>query len=119
MPELYELVLNYKPEVIWSDGDWEASSSYWNSTEFLAWLYNDSPVKDTVAVNDRWGSDCSCKHGGYYTCSDRYNPGTIQKHKFENAMTIDKASWGFRREAKLEDFYTIEGLIETLLQTVR
>lgn len=118
LPELYELVMNYKPEVIWSDGDWEATSSYWNSTEFLAWLYNDSPVKDTVAVNDRWGNDATCKHGGYYTCSDRFNPGTIQKHKFENAMTIDKASWGFRREAKLEDYYTIEGLIETLAQTV-
>ena len=34
-----------------------------------------SPVKDTVVVNDRWGKGCTCKHGGYYTCTDRYNPG--------------------------------------------
>lgn len=33
-----------------------------------------SPVKDTVVVNDRWGSGCTCNHGGYYTCQDRYNP---------------------------------------------
>ena len=21
-----------------------------------------------MVVNDRWGSDCSCTHGGYFTC---------------------------------------------------
>ncbi len=57
--------------------DWEMSDEYWQSKEFLAWLYNDSPVNQTVVVNDRWGSGDSCKHGGYYTCADRYNPGTL------------------------------------------
>jgi alpha-L-fucosidase len=46
-----------------------------NATGFLAWLYNSSPVKDNVVVNDRWGSDTDCQHGGYYSCRDRYNPG--------------------------------------------
>ncbi len=42
---MMELVQNYEPEVIYSDGDWEADDSYWNSTQFLAWLYNDRYVK--------------------------------------------------------------------------
>ncbi|XP_054707938.1 alpha-L-fucosidase-like isoform X2 [Uloborus diversus] len=118
MPELIELVTQYKPEVIWSDGDWEASDTYWKSKEFLAWLYNTSPVKDVVVVNDRWGSGIPCKHGGYYTCTDRFNPKTLQAHKWENAMTLDKQSWGFRRNADLSSILTIEELITTLAETV-
>jgi len=117
-PELEELVNIYKPDVIWSDGDWEAPDTYWNSTDFLAWLYNDSPVKDTVVTNDRWGIGTSCKHGGYYSCEDRYNPGHLLTHKWENAMTIDKVSWGYRREAQLSDFLTTHELITTLAETV-
>ncbi|XP_045478922.1 alpha-L-fucosidase [Harmonia axyridis] len=118
IPEMKEIVEKYKPDVLWSDGDWEAKDSYWKSTEFLAWLYNESPVKDTIVVNDRWGIDIPCKHGDFFTCTDRYNPGTLQKHKWENAMTLDKESWGFRRNAPLKDYLTIHELLETLAQTI-
>jgi alpha-L-fucosidase len=118
MPELYEIVNKYHPEVIWSDGS-EGNASYWKSTEFIAWLYNESPVKDTVVTNDRWGSPASCKHGDFYTCHDRYNPKTLQKHKWENCFTLDKHSWGLRREAQVADYLTIHDIITTIAETVR
>nr|CAD7578592.1 unnamed protein product [Timema californicum] len=68
-------VNTYKPEILWSDGPMDGKYTYWNSTQFIAWLYNDSPVKDTVVVNDRWGKGLKCKHGDFYTCRDHYNPG--------------------------------------------
>jgi alpha-L-fucosidase len=30
-------------------------------------LYNESPVKQSACVNDRWGKEIRGKHGGYYT----------------------------------------------------
>jgi len=117
-PELMELINKYKPDVLWSDGDWEADTSYWGSLEFLAWLYSDSPVKNSVLANDRWGRGIPCTHGDIYTCTDRYNPGVIQAHKWENAMTVDKVSWGHRRNMNIEDVLTVEELIKTLAETV-
>ncbi|KAK7484423.1 hypothetical protein BaRGS_00024308 [Batillaria attramentaria] len=118
MPELYELVNTYKPDIVWSDGSGDTIDKYWNSKEFVAWLYNDSPVKDTVVTNDRWGTNCGCKHGGFLTCADRYNPKKKQNRKWENAMTIDRYAWTFRREAKLSDFLTIEELLTSVIETV-
>jgi hypothetical protein len=34
-------------------------------------------------------------------------------------MTLDKGSWGFRRNTKLSDVYTMEEFIKLLVQTVR
>lgn len=118
MPELYELVNTYKPDIVWSDGSGNTIDKYWNSTEFVAWLYNESPVKDRVVINDRWGINCMCKHGGFLTCADRYNPKKKQSRKWENAMTIDRYAWTFRRNANLADFLSIEELLTSIIETV-
>jgi alpha-L-fucosidase len=84
MAELYDLVQRYKPSVIWSDGEWEASSDYWKAREFLQWLSKESAVKDTVVWNDRWGNDTLCRHGGFLTCTDRYQPEQLLTRKWED-----------------------------------
>jgi alpha-L-fucosidase len=118
IPEMKELINTYQPEVLWSDGDGEAPDTYWKSTEFLAWLYNESPVKDIIVTNDRWGIGTPCTHGGFFSCNDRYNPGVLLPHKWENAMTIDKVSWGYRRNAVISDVLTTHELLVTLTQTI-
>lgn len=117
-PELHQIVNDYNIEIVWSDGSWEDHEDYWKSEEFLAWLYNDSPVKDTVVVNDRWGQSTMCNHGGFMTCADRYDPGELLPYKWENAMTLDKQSWGYRRDATIDDYLTPEELITTIARTI-
>ncbi|OQR79940.1 putative alpha-L-fucosidase-like [Tropilaelaps mercedesae] len=78
------------------DGDWDAATEYRNVTSFSAWLYNNSPVKDSVLVNDRGGINITCKHGDFYNCKDQSNPGVLLPHKWENAMRLDRKSWWFR-----------------------
>ena len=49
----------------------------------------------------------------------RYNPGVLQPHKWENAMTIDKGSWGYRRNVDISGYLTMAELIKTMVETIR
>lgn len=118
MPELYDIVKKYEPELIWSDGDWDAHSDYWDSKKFLAWYATNSSVAETAIWNDRWGKDAECKHGSFLTCADRYLPDKIVHHKWENALTVTKESWGYDRSLTFEAYYSAEYLVRTLIQTV-
>ena len=40
-----------------------------------------------MVVNDRWGKNIRCKHGGFLDCDDRYNPGTTQCHYLTIAIS--------------------------------
>ena len=53
-PQLRDLIARYKPDVLWADGEWDGPDSLWQSREFLAWLFNESPVPEIV-IDDRWG----------------------------------------------------------------
>jgi alpha-L-fucosidase len=92
LPQLYDLINSYKPHILWTDGEWEHPSDFWNSTDFLAWLFNDSPVKDVIAVNDRWGNDTRAVHGGFYT--PEYSSNIYLNHKWEENSGIDVHSYG-------------------------
>lgn len=70
-PELQQLVKKYQPDILWVNGE-GTEETYWKSKEFLTWLFNDSPVKDAVVVNDLWGTGTRRTHGGVWTDKKRY-----------------------------------------------
>ena len=115
-PQFKDLVTRYKPSIIFSDGEWELPSSDWHSPELLAWLFNDSPVKDDVVINDRWGSDTRHKHGGYWTTE--YTPGMSGlDHPWEESRGMG-FSYGYNRAERLEDYHTGRELVIMLADIV-
>ena len=118
IPQLKDLVTRYKPWLVWTDGEWDHPSPEWRSTEFLSWLFNESAIKDTVAVNDRWGKECRGAHGGFY-CTEYGNEEHMAKmgnHPWEECRGIG-ASFGYNRIETPAEYATPEKLIGLLVET--
>lgn len=71
-----------------------------------------------MCVNDRWGLGTASHHGDFFNHADKFNPGYLLPHKWENAMTLDKGSWGYRRQMKAGDVLSLLDLITSLASTV-
>ena len=93
-----------KPAIIFSDGEWDMPSADWKSEELLAWLFNESPCKDEVVINDRWGKGTRHKHGGYYTTE--YGAGLEDDtHPWEESRGMGY-SYGYNRAETIDDYKT-------------
>jgi len=122
IPQLKDLVTRYEPDILWTDGEWDYPSETWKSTTFLSWLYNESNVKNSVVVNDRWGNDTRSKHGGFYTTEydlvgDQNTKGNKFDHSWEECRGIG-SSFGYNRNENLEDYETSESLVHMLVEKV-
>ena len=118
LPQMKELVSRYRPDVFWTDGEWDYSWETWRAPEFLAWLYNESPVRESVVVNDRWGKGFRGKCGDHYTTE--YDDGTTGEHEnrpWEECRGIGK-SFGYNRFETVEHYLTNEGCVEALCEKV-
>ncbi len=115
-PQMKELINSYQPDIFWTDGDWDAPAETWKSQEFLAWLFNESPVKDKVVVNDRWGSGIRFRHGGIFT--PEYQPDLdFEDHDWEESRGMGY-SYGYNREEDAWDYNSTQSLVIALIDKV-
>lgn len=115
-PQFKDLVNRYKPDLIYADGEWEKDDSYWRSNEMIQWLFNESPCKDYVVINDRWFNGCRHKHGGYYTTEYLREPLNLPK-AWEEIRGIG-LSFGYNRDEDLADYATAQELVLMLCDIV-
>jgi alpha-L-fucosidase len=115
-PQFKDVVSRYKPSIIFSDGEWDLSSAEWRTPELLAWLFNESPSKDEVVVNDRWGKETRHKHGGYWTTE--YTAGMNDTaHPWEENRGMGY-SYGYNRAERVEHYRTARELVLMLVDLV-
>lgn len=116
MPQFKDVVSRYRPSIVFSDGEWDLNSADWRSPELLAWLYNESPSKDDVVVDDRWGKDTRHKHGGYWTTE--YTPGMSDiDHPWEESRGMG-FSYGYNRAERVEHYHSGRDLVVLLVDLV-
>ena len=116
IPQFKDVVTRYKPSIIFSDGEWDEPSSFWKSEELLAWLFNETEVKDEVIVNDRWGKESRHVHGDYYTTE--YASGMADaSHPWEESRGMGH-SYGYNRYESLDDYRTSRELTLMLIDLV-
>jgi alpha-L-fucosidase len=116
IPQFKDVVTRYAPSLIFADGEWDLTSKQWQSERLLAWLYNDSPCKEDVVVDDRWGKDTRHKHGDYFTTE--YGAGMANAaHPWEEDRGMGY-SYGYNRAETLSDYRTGRELVLMLVDLV-
>ncbi len=115
-PQMKDLVNTYKPDVFWTDGEWELDDNAWKSKDFLVWLYNESPVKNSVVTYDRWGSGVRFHHGEVYT--PEYQPDVdFEDHAWEESRGMG-FSYGYNRAEDAWDYNSSQVLVLSLIDKV-
>jgi alpha-L-fucosidase len=111
IPQFKELVSTYKPEVIFTDGEWYNTAKQWHSAELINWYYD--LIGPDAIVNNRWG------HGidtGFLT--PEYSAGITETNRPWAEVRGVGRSFGLNRNEDLEAYGTSKELIQRFVQTV-
>jgi alpha-L-fucosidase len=112
IPQMKDLITNYKPWILWTDGQWDLPTKTWDSKDFVSWLYTSSPVKDRVVINGRWGKDMEPKKGpflGNFISTENDGVESLQG-PWEECRGIGY-SFGYNRNEDIRDYNTSQTLI--------
>jgi alpha-L-fucosidase len=119
-PQFREVVTRYAPSFIYLDGEWEFPEPVWRTRELLAWLYNESPCRDEVVVNDRAGKGTRGKHGDVFSSEIGMEKDRETAHGFSHPWIEDRplADWSYNRTLGLDDHLSERDMIHLVVETV-
>ena len=110
-PQFKELVSAYRPEVIFSDGEWLNTAEQWHARELIDWYYN--TVGPDAIVNDRWGAGSDI---GFLT--PEYSSGIEETVRPWTEVRGLGRSFALNRNEDLDAYMTPEALIRRFANAV-
>lgn len=111
VPQFKELVTRYKPDLLFSDGDWNNTAEQLRSQELISWYYN-TVGKDAI-VNNRWGN--GTKHG---FLTPEYSAGIANTEvPWAECRGLGR-SFGLNRNEDLDNYMTDKELIQHFVELV-
>ncbi len=111
VPQFKELVTRYKPDLLFSDGDWNNTAEQLRSQELISWYYN--TVGPDAIVNNRWGN--GTKHG---FLTPEYSAGIANTEvPWAECRGLGR-SFGLNRNEDLDNYMTDKELIQYFVELV-
>lgn len=111
IPQFKELISNYKPSLIFSDGEWDHPAETWHSAELISWYFN--LVGNQAIVNDRWGGGSD-----YGFRTPEYSSGLKQSARpWAEARGLGR-SFGLNRNEALEAYLSPQDLVHLFVKAV-
>lgn len=111
IPQFKELVGTYRPELLFTDGEWFNSAEQWHARELIGWYYD--LVGENAIVNDRWGHGADI---GFLT--PEYSSGGLKTDRPWAEVRGLGRSFGLNRNEKLSAYMSSTDLIHLFIRTV-
>jgi len=114
LPQLFELIDGYRPDILWFDGGWDLPASYWRTNEAIARFYNRAVSEGReVAVNNRGGEGA---HGDFET-PEYAVFAEIREQPWEATRGIG-FSFGYNRFETERHYLSSDELVDMLVDVV-
>ncbi len=111
IPQFKELVGTYRPDLLFTDGEWFNSAEQWHARELISWYFN--LVGADAIVNDRWGHGADI---GFLT--PEYSSGGLKTDRPWAEVRGLGRSFGLNRNEKLSAYMSSTELIHLFVRTV-
>lgn len=111
IPQLKELIEQYKPDLLFTDGEWFNTAEQWHARELISWYYN--LVGPDAIVNDRWGHGADI---GFITPEYSATAPDTQR-PWAEVRGLGR-SFGLNRNEKLSAYMSSRDLVRRFAWTV-